>query len=86
MLYCGATYDSRLELWIDWYKGGVKMAKFDDRVYLESRVMGPPRVLYIHDFRITDRNIYSCHAFTEIDDVVSEDWAYANLNIKGIFV
>jgi len=84
MMYCGASYDERLDLRIEWYKAGVLMNKFDNRVYLESRASGPPRILHFHDFRITDAGRYSCHAYTEYGDMISEQWAHGSIRIKGL--
>ena len=82
-IFCGATWDKKLDLRIEWYKGGVKMAKFDDRIYLETRATGPPRILYINNIRITDGGIYTCHAYTKVGDVISESKASARLTVKG---
>lgn len=82
-MFCGADYDEQLDLRIEWYKAGVKMAKFDSRIYLENRASGPPRLLYINDFKITDAGVYSCHAYTKYGDVISEQWAHGSIRIKG---
>ena len=42
------------------------MAKFNNRVYLEDRVLGPPRLLYITDLLIQDAGNYSCRASTKV--------------------
>ncbi|XP_047146188.2 fibronectin type III domain-containing protein isoform X1 [Hydra vulgaris] len=82
-LFCGASWDTRLELRIEWYKGGVRMAKFDDRIYIEKRSAGPPRILYINNLTIDDAGNYSCHAFTKVGNVVSEQTAFAILTVRG---
>ena len=83
-IFCGASYDKRLDLRIEWYKGGVQLMKFTDQIYLEGRASGPPRILFINDVTVADRGNYSCHAYTKIGDVISEDWAHGWLRIKGI--
>lgn len=83
VLFCGVEWDQRLDLRVEWYKEGVKMAKFDNRVFLEDRAIGPPRLLYIKNVTIEDAGNYSCHAYTKVGDVVSEDWAHAFLTVKG---
>lgn len=84
MLYCGASYDLRLDLRIDWYKSGVLMNKLGSRIFLESRASGPSRILYFHDFVVTDAAVYSCHVYTKYGDIVSEQWAHGSIKIKGI--
>ena len=83
VLYCGATWDPKLDLRIEWYKGGVRMAKFSEKVFLEQRAKGPPRLLYIKDLTIYDAGNYSCHAYTKVGNIISEQWREARLRIKG---
>ena len=59
------------------------MTKFDDRVYLEQRARGPPRILFINDLTIYDAGNYSCHAFTEVGPRISEQKHTAELIVKG---
>lgn len=83
VFYCGCKWDQRLDLRVEWYKEGIKMAKFDNRVYLEDRASGPPRLLYITDLTIQDSGNYSCRAYTKVGNVESEAWAWNFLKIKG---
>ena len=83
VFYCGASWDPRLDLRIEWYKGGVRMAKFSDKVYLENRAKGPPRLLYIKNLTIYDAGNYSCHAYAKVGNIVSEQWAHALMRVKG---
>ena len=80
---CETTRYHRLDLRIEWYKGGVRLQKTDAHVYTEGRASGPPRLLYIDDVGVLDRGNYSCHAYTKIGDVISEDWGHGYLRIKG---
>lgn len=59
------------------------MAKFSDKVFLETRAKGPPRLLYIKNLTIYDAGNYSCHAYTKVGNVISQEWREANLRIKG---
>ena len=61
------------------------MNKLDSRIYLESRASGPPRILYFHDFKVTDAGTYSCHAYTTYGDIKSEQWGHGSIRIKGEF-
>jgi len=83
IFYCGCEWDPRLDLRVDWYKEGIRMAKFNDRIFLEDRAMGPPRLLYIKDLTIQDAGNYSCHAYTKVGNVVSEAWSSNNLIVIG---
>lgn len=82
-MFCGASYDARLDLRIEWYKGGVRLMKFLGHIALEGRSSGPPRLLFIDDVTVDDRGNYSCHAYTKIGEVISEQWAHGRLRIKG---
>ena len=62
------------------------MAKFSDKVFLESRAKGPPRLLYIKNLTIYDAGNYSCHAYAKVGNVISEQWAHALMRVKGWFL
>lgn len=82
-LFCGASWDKKLDLRIEWYKGGVRMTKFTNRVYLEERATGPPRLLFIRKLTVDDAGMYSCRAYTTVGNVISEKWSHANLTVKA---
>ena len=83
-IFCGASWDPRLDLRIEWFKGDVRMTKFTPgKIYMEDRAMGPPRILYINNLTIDDTGKYTCHAYTKVGNIISEQVADAWLNIKG---
>lgn len=83
-LFCHATYDKSLDVYLTWLKNGEKMT-FNDRVYMNKRITGlSGQILFFKNLEKSDSAKYTCHVYTSDGSYkVSEDKATASLSIVG---
>ncbi|XP_066919336.1 fibronectin type III domain-containing protein-like [Clytia hemisphaerica] len=86
-LYCNAVYETQLlDVKFQWLRKG-KPFESNDRVYLERRLEGPKRVLFLTDIEMSDAGEYKCRVFTHVKgdegNIISEDVKTGSVAVIG---
>ena len=89
MLYCDAEYEKELkslDVTFQWLLNGKPFVS-NERVYLERRLEGPQRLLFLKDLQLSDAGEYGCRVFTKEKDtriIISEDRKIGAVYVIGL--
>lgn len=90
-LFCDAEYEKdlkKLNVIFQWLLNGKPFVS-NERVFLEKRLSGPQRLLFLNNLQLTDAGEYGCRVYVEEKEtgtVISEDQKTGAVYVIGLYL